>query len=784
MKSKEYRINREMMHLGDQEMYLSPEQVMTQAFQEYQLLVLIGDPGSGKTTLLQYYAINCLEGKHRDLGFREKEILPLYFPLRELKFTNDIPQSLQDNLASWSGLMHQKISAGEFQTWLEGNNALVLLDGLDEISDCDKRKQVCQWVKHALVNFERAHFVLTSRPTGMRKLEGIELECDYQRADILDFSLEQQERFLKQWFNTLYLKKLSPAAAEEQKINMEKKAADRVQKIIDYLNREDNKSIRQLARSPIMLQIMAILWEDRDYLPRGRCQLYDISLNYLLEFRDDKKGLKKHLLPAEDVRSVLAPSALSMLESKNEYILKRELHDQVQVLLRKMEKSPDARHLCENLRDRSGLIADYGTDHYIFRHKSFVEFLAAVQLLEECKENHDHMQRLVESFKSEGWEEPLRFFIGKSNINLFDRFMHYFFQSEVSRDLDSNKQTLLENLVREAPFREIKGMVQYLDPGKVNDRQIRYILNCLKIIDTPESIGAVVDFLKGKKGDGANLDLAGQIAAEMGPKHGLKIVGTIQAEQKPGTMTSNYLNSFEDNAVYIKIPGGTYAFSVTGKMETVPDLYFCKYMLTNKRYRKFIAYLEGKEKPLEEILPLQEFSGKLLELSGTVKEYKDNIGQNPLEWGDKFRSRLEDDKKFNGDDQPVVGITWYGAHAYCFWLSCLHKQKMVYRLPSEVEWEWAAGGKERREYPWPKDKGEPTPKLANYGENVGATTPVGRYPEGATPEGLMDMAGNAWEWMANWYDKDEEYRALRGGSWGNHSVNLRCAARVLVNPWS
>ncbi|HLP47330.1 MAG TPA: SUMF1/EgtB/PvdO family nonheme iron enzyme [Candidatus Deferrimicrobium sp.] len=51
---------------------------------------------------------------------------------------------------------------------------------------------------------------------------------------------------------------------------------------------------------------------------------------------------------------------------------------------------------------------------------------------------------------------------------------------------------------------------------------------------------------------------------------------------------------------------------------------------------------------------------------------------------------------------------------------------------------------------------------SNYGENVGATTPMGRYPEGATPEGLMDMTGNAWEWMNNWYDKDKKRRAMCG----------------------
>ena len=71
----------------------------------------------------------------------------------------------------------------------------------------------------------------------------------------------------------------------------------------------------------------------------------------------------------------------------------------------------------------------------------------------------------------------------------------------------------------------------------------------------------------------------------------------------------------------------------------------------------------------------------------------------------------------------------------------------------------------------------PPDKLANYNHNVGTTTPVGRYPEGATPEGLMDMAGNVWEWMENWYDRDEDVRSWRGGSWLCYVDDLRCSAR-------
>lgn len=246
------------------------------------------------------------------------------------------------------------------------------------------------------------------------------------------------------------------------------------------------------------------------------------------------------------------------------------------------------------------------------------------------------------------------------------------------------------------------------------------------------------------------------------------------------------LNPFEDNVEYIKIPGGTYEFSVTGKMEIVSDLYFCKYLVTNKRYRKFISYLQGKEHSLAEILPIYVFTGEMLKLAVTIKEYPEYLGTNPREWGEKFRPLSYDENKFNGDDQPVIGVSWYAARAYCHWLSCLRQQKMVYRLPSEVEWEWAAAGREPdgslREYPWANDKGGPNPELANYGKNVGTTTPVGRYPEGVTPEGLMDMAGNAWEWMDNWSYEDKNYRVLRGGSWYHHSINLRFAERYKGPP--
>ncbi|MCP5049194.1 MAG: formylglycine-generating enzyme family protein, partial [bacterium] len=248
---------------------------------------------------------------------------------------------------------------------------------------------------------------------------------------------------------------------------------------------------------------------------------------------------------------------------------------------------------------------------------------------------------------------------------------------------------------------------------------------------------------------------------------------------------------------------GTYRYSVPKwkflflkfkQKQTVQDFYLCKYPVTNQRYRRFIDWLEGKLKDYDALLSIDRFAEKLRQFGKSVTGFTDYLGENPGDWADKFRSRYDNEKSFNGDDQPVVGVPWYGARAYCFWLSCLEsaltgdtqlkdfdRLVSLYRLPTEIQWEWAAGGEQDgsvREYPWPKEKGKPTTKLANYGRNVGRTTPVGRYPDGATPNGLMDMAGNVWEWMENYYYKDnKDYFALRGGSWFNYTTYLRCSAR-------
>ncbi|NIM13493.1 MAG: SUMF1/EgtB/PvdO family nonheme iron enzyme [Candidatus Aminicenantes bacterium] len=792
----------EKMERLEMERHLTPEQVMKRAFQNFRLLLVIGDPGSGKTTLLKYYAVKCLDNRHGELGFK-KDIFPIYFPLRDLEFKNgsDVPTALPRNLANWADRHVLNISVEQFHQWLQHRKTLVLLDGLDEISSKERRRKVCWWVRDMCSGLKNAQFVLTSRATGYRKLDGIELEVPHLRADIMDFSPQQQEDFLKKWFRAAFCCELPPEGTTEQewKQQQSKKAEQRSQTIIEFLKKEDNKALRELAAVPMLLQIMAIIWKDRQFLPKTRLALYDTALNYLLEYRDRQKDIEP-LLPADEARRVLAPTALWMQEDlQKDEAPKEAVHQTMQPVLNMLEGQPRALAFCENLRDRAGLIADYDKQHYIFRHKSFREFLSALQLEKDALQEN-RIDTLVEYFNEDWWEESLRFFISKSDDKMFDRFMHRFFRSEVSELLDANKQTLLQNLVKEAPLKKIDALVNALNNKDLNDNQGRYVMDCLKTIGTPEALKAIKVFIDKSKGNEANLDHARDIAADLSAQHARKEEKAVEKAQFIIDQES-FRNPYEDNVEYIKIPAGNYKYSVTGETVKVPELYFCKYPVTNKRYRRFISFLNGKEKEFIKALPLDLFQDKLLRFTSSIKGYTDYLGKDSKQWPGKLRSDDDDNKNFNGDDQPVVSVTWYAARAYCFWLSCLeaaigrgekledikdiNRLASIYRLPTETEWEWAAGGEPDgtiREYPWPKAKGDPTPNLANYGRNVGATTPVDRYPEGATPHGLMDMAGNVWEWMENLYSKEYKYPALRGGSWGYDGSGLRCSARLYYDP--
>jgi formylglycine-generating enzyme required for sulfatase activity len=149
--------------------------------------------------------------------------------------------------------------------------------------------------------------------------------------------------------------------------------------------------------------------------------------------------------------------------------------------------------------------------------------------------------------------------------------------------------------------------------------------------------------------------------------------------------------------------------------------------------------------------------------------------------------RYWQDDKWNGADQPVVGVSWYEAVAFCRWLSDATGEAIT--LPTEQQWQRAAQGDDGREYPWGNtwDKSR-----CNTDESgIGKTTPVTQYAgKGDSPFGVVDMAGNVWEWCLTDYATgavdvaaDAEPRVLRGGAWSDDGGRARCAYRGHGYPW-
>jgi len=163
----------------------------------------------------------------------------------------------------------------------------------------------------------------------------------------------------------------------------------------------------------------------------------------------------------------------------------------------------------------------------------------------------------------------------------------------------------------------------------------------------------------------------------------------------------------------------------------------------------------------------------------------------PMATGSHSRDHYFDDSAFA--DYPVIFVSWFDANDYCAWAGK--------RLPTEAEWERAARGDDNRRWPW-GDTWDGT--KANFcdancvhrwrdesaDDGHTDTAPVGSYPAGASPSGALDMAGNVWEWVADWYasyspDPDfdplvaqgSEIKVLRGGSYDFVAAGLRATYR-------
>lgn len=203
---------------------------------------------------------------------------------------------------------------------------------------------------------------------------------------------------------------------------------------------------------------------------------------------------------------------------------------------------------------------------------------------------------------------------------------------------------------------------------------------------------------------------------------------------------------------WIEIPGKGYSIA--------------KYPITNAQFAKFIEAGGYKQE-------------KWWTDAGWLQRQKDGWAQ-PRHWADST---------WNGAEQPVVGVSWFEAVAFCSWLSEVSGENIM--LPTEEQWQYAAQADDGRTYPWGDDWDCKRCNNSVQPCDSNGTTPVRHYQgEGDSLFGVVDMAGNVWEWcLTDYHNKTNDVhsvargRVLRGGSWSsNNLVNFGCDCRSLDSP--
>jgi len=756
-------------------------------------LVLLGDPGSGKSTFVNFVAL-CLAGEV--LGAKAANLARLIEPLPQEDEDRQQEEEKEPQPQPWShgALLPVRVVLRDFAArglppagqpatvkhlWdfiaaelkstalgdyerhlaqeLLKQGGLLLLDGLDEVPEADRRReQIKQAVEDFAATFHHCRILVTSRTYAYQqqawRLPG------FTETVLAPFSQGQIRRFVDRWYAHIAQLRGLDADDAQGRAELLKRAifgSDRLQ---------------ALAERPLLLTLMVSLhaWRGGS-LPERREELYADAVDLLLDWWESPKVVRDR-----DQVIVQQPSLAEWLRvdrSKVRGLLDKlayQAHDKQPDLvgtadvpeerlvggMLNLSQNPDVRpkRLIEYLSQRAGLLLPRGVRVYTFPHRTFQEYLAACYLTD-----HDYPDRVAELARADPgrWREVVLLAGAKAARgtsfavwSLVDALCYQDLAIEVEQNEDDAWGALLAG----------QALMESADLEWVSER------NQVKVQRVQAHL---VRVLEAGQLPAVERAAAGRALASLGdPRSG---VGVDPATGLP-------------DVVWCDVPAGSFLMGSDKGRDpkayddelpqhevTLVAFSISRYPVTNAQYAAFVedgGYTEKWRRCWTE--------------SGW-RWKKDRAG--PKTYGGVFNLR----------NHPVVGVTWYEAVAFCRWLTEQLHQSGELRadeeitLPTESQWEKAARGVDGRIYPWGDD---PDPNRANYGETgIGTTSAVGCFPGGASPYGVEDLSGNVWEWCRTKWERDyegyrddndpggEALRVLRGGSFYRYQGSVRCACR-------
>ncbi|GAB4195041.1 MAG: hypothetical protein Fur006_41220 [Coleofasciculaceae cyanobacterium] len=359
------------------------------AVERYSKLMVLGKPGAGKTTFLQYLAVQCNQGR------LQSHLVPVFIPLKN--FAEDALDAGNFSLFDYisQDFNHAGVSEQVVETLLSQSRFLILLDGLDEVPEA-ATDEVIKQIRKLSERYYKNQIVIACRIAAQEyKFRG------FTEVEIADFKSAQIEHFAKKWF--VAVARNSPESGL-QKASL----------FLEQLRLPGNQSIRELATTPVLLNLTCLVFQAKAEFPIRRSDLYKQGLDLLLIRWDEARGIKRD----EVYRNLSLPYKLQLLSqlaaitfSKGEYFfeestLQHLIADYLRALPnQQIDESAvelNSVALLKAIEAQHGLLVERARGIYSFSHLTFQEYFTARAIVAGT---HLSLQQLVRHLTETRWRE-------------------------------------------------------------------------------------------------------------------------------------------------------------------------------------------------------------------------------------------------------------------------------------------------------------------------------------------------------------------------------------------
>lgn len=691
-------------------------------------IVLLGDPGSGKTTALRrlcWQAADALHGP-ATLGLPDA-MVPVHLRLRRVRRA-DLDRNLVDFLAEDLRSPHLDHADATVRALCERAPLLWLLDGLDEIADRQLRADVAGWIRAALDARPRDVFAVSCRYAGWHK--EARLGASFLELDVEPLDDALRKDFVETWYRTVERAVRGPGPATES--HARERAAD----LLQVLGGRDFSSLRlaSMAGNPLLISILCIVHRKDLELPRRRAELYDKCIQVLLEHwrHEWRKDQGVARIDVAAARSVLQSFAWWLHQEQDRSDAESdacaaEVARSLATVAADAGLGVDGLAFLERVRDESGLVVNPNAGRFAFLHPTFQEYLTARYACELGL-----AQDLAGQSGVDWWREVALLALSQGPLP----FAEEYFARVLARAGCEQDSEFLARAIQETLHVPSGALAQALAAPGAPVERLRLLLRWVGQRPVEALLDALTPLVE--HSDDA---VAGEVRAIL--ERAGRSVRRAERESQIRVRVSD-----PSGAGLVRIPKGTYLRGSKEWTDSQPvvriaieEFWLARTPVTNAQYARFL-----KDEPKQEP---------------------------PRYWRDS---------KFNRPEQPVVGVTWDDAIAFCCWAGL--------RLPSEAEWEYACRAGSDTAY-WPGDGEDDLKRVGWYdGNSEGRLHDVAEKPGNGF--GLDDMHGNVWEWCQDrwhdsykgapvdasaWEEGASEHRVIRGGSFGDAARYARSACR-------